>query len=189
MKTALLIHGYNGIPKIFEYFKSALEGMGYRVVMPSLPTQQEISFGGWEHELGKLNIPQEVSLLIAHSVGNEFMIRYCAKHCLRAQLYIGLAGFVESFMHDNRDDLNTVIAEMQCSDQEVDKFKDLATMRYAIYSDNDHIVPYGILQNFSQRISADPIMIPEIGHMGKKSGLDELPEVIDIVRLARLCDS
>jgi len=182
MKTALLIHGYNGIPKIFEYFKTELIKMGYEVIMPSLSVQQEISFNRWESELEKLKIPAEVSLLIAHSVGNEFMIRYCAKHGLKVELYIGLAGFVESFTHDGRDDLNTVIAKMQCNEQEITRFKELSANRYAIYSNNDHIVPYNILQDFPKTISAMPIMIPNIGHMGKKSGLEKLPEVVQIVR-------
>lgn len=38
-----LVHGYNGIPKIFNYFKNALEEDGYEVVIPSFPTQTDIS--------------------------------------------------------------------------------------------------------------------------------------------------
>ncbi len=182
MKTALLIHGYNGTPKIFQYFQNKLEKMNYQVVMPSLPTQQSISFDRWESELRKLKIPANISILIAHSVGNEFMIRYCAKHNTEVELYVGLAGFVESFTHDNRDDLNKVIAKMQCSEQDINKFKELAAIRYAIYSNNDHIVPYDILQNFPKKILAKSVMIPNIGHMGKKSGLEKLPNVIDIIK-------
>lgn len=182
MKTALLIHGYNGIPKVFGYFQNELEKLGYKTIMPSLPTQQAISFSGWESELNKLNIPTKVSLLIAHSVGNEFMIRYCAKYDLEVELYIGLAGFVESFVHDNRNDLNEVIAKMQCNEQEIQKFRELTTTRYAIYSNDDHIVPYNILQSFPKAISATPVMILNIGHMGKKSGLERLPEVVGIIK-------
>ncbi len=111
MKTALLIHGYNGIPKIFDYFKSELEKLGYEVIMSALPTQQNISYDSWKNELNNLQIPSEISLLIAHSIGNEFMIRYCAERGLKAEVYIGLAGFVESFTHEGRDDLNNVIAK------------------------------------------------------------------------------
>jgi len=182
MKTALLIHGYNGIPRIFSYFKAKLEELGYKVIIPSLPIQQEISYTRWAKQLNELNLPPEVSLLIAHSVGNEFMIRYSAQSRLRIELYIGLAGFVKSFIHDGRDDLNGVISKMQCSEQEIKRFKELTLERYAIYSDDDHIVPYEILQNFPTKISATPIMIPHIGHMGKKSNLEELPKVIELVK-------
>lgn len=182
MKIALLIHGYNGIPEIFKYFRNELEVIGYKVIMPSLPTRQEISFSNWESELNKMSLPTEIPLLIAHSIGNEFMVRYCAKHGLNIRLYVGLAGFVKSFTHDGRNDLNEVVAKMQCTAQEIDKFRELAVLRYALYSDDDHIVPYDILQNFPEEISAKSIIIPGIGHMGKKSGLAELPEVIKIVK-------
>lgn len=183
MKAALLIHGYNGIPKIFDYFKSELEKLDYNVIMPSLPVRSEISFDCWESKLNELTIPLGNLLLIAHSVGNEFMIRYCAKYDIKIKTYIGLAGFVESFVHESRDDLNKVIANMQCTEQEISKFKKLSDKRYAIYSNNDHIVPYDILKNFSVKIAASPIMIPDIGHMGSKSGLVRLTEVIKLVKL------
>lgn len=150
--------------------------------MSALPTQQNISYDSWKNELNNLQIPSEISLLIAHSIGNEFMIRYCAERGLKAEVYIGLAGFVESFTHEGRDDLNNVIAKMQCSKQEITKFKTLVVKRYAIFSNDDHIVPYDILQKFPQQTDATPIMIPSIGHMGKKSGLEQLPEVIELVK-------
>ncbi len=182
MQTALLIHGYNGIPKIFEYCQTELQKLNYKVIMPSLPIQRKISFTRWEAELANLPIPPKVSVVIAHSIGNEFMIRYSAKHHLEIDTYIGLAGFVESFVHDDREDLNKVVAKMQCTRAEINRFKDLSKKRYAIYSDNDHIVPFDILRNFPVAISAAPILIPNIGHMGSKSGLTELPEVIELIK-------
>lgn len=182
MKTTLLIHGYNGIPKIFDYFKAELEKLNYNVIMPGLPSQEKISFGTWEERLRTLDLPTEITALIAHSIGNEFMIRYCAKNHLRIRTYIGLAGFVESFTHEGRDDLNAVIVNMQCTKSDIDEFISLTSRRYAIYSNDDHIVPYGILENFPVTISAEPILIPHIGHMGKKSGLEQLPEVIKLIK-------
>jgi len=37
------------------------------------------------------------------------------------------------------------------------------------------------LENFPKLINAKPLLIPNIGHMGKKSGLETLPEVLDII--------
>ena len=53
--------------------------------------------------------------------------------------------------------------------------------RYCIYSDNDHIVPLKLLEEFCQDVNSEPILIKDFGHMGKKSGLEELPEVIKII--------
>ena len=53
--------------------------------------------------------------------------------------------------------------------------------RHSIYSDNDHIVPFELLEEFCQDIDSEAMLIKNIGHMGKKSGLEELPEVIKII--------
>lgn len=61
-------------------------------------------------------------------------------------------------------------------------FKNRCTKRYSIYSNNDHIVPFNILQEYPKDIDAIPILIENIGHMGKKSGLEEIPRVIEIIK-------
>ena len=43
------------------------------------------------------------------------------------------------------------------------------------------IVPFKILKEYSLAINSKPIFIPGIGHMGKKIGLEELPEVIELI--------
>ena len=53
--------------------------------------------------------------------------------------------------------------------------------KYSIYSDNDHIVPFNILEKYCKDINSKPILINNIGHMGNKSGLETLPEVIDLI--------
>ena len=45
--TIFLVHGYNGIPKIFNYFKEKFEKDGYKVIMPSFPTQIDITKDGY----------------------------------------------------------------------------------------------------------------------------------------------
>ena len=46
MKNVLLIHGFNGIPKIFDYFKKELENRGYKVIIPDFPIRDEITVEG-----------------------------------------------------------------------------------------------------------------------------------------------
>lgn len=43
MKNVLLIHGFNGIPKIFDYFKEELEKKDYSVIIPNFPIREEIT--------------------------------------------------------------------------------------------------------------------------------------------------
>ena len=47
MQNVLLIHGFNGIPKVFEYFKTELGKKGYNVIMPDFPVREEITIEGY----------------------------------------------------------------------------------------------------------------------------------------------
>ena len=58
----------------------------------------------------------------------------------------------------------------------------LINEKYSIYSDNNHIEPFKILEKYPSVVESNPVFISGIGHMGKKIGLEELPEVIKIIQ-------
>lgn len=181
-KNILLIHGFNGIPKIFIYFKDTLEKQGYNVIIPEFPVREEISINAYFNIFNKYKeIINENLIVIAHSLGNSMFIKYICKNALNVGLYISLAGFAEAFYTEGKDVLNKVLKPLTLKNEEKNKIEDLINEKYSIYSDNDHIVPFKILKEFSLAIDSKPIFIPGIGHMGKKVGLEELPEVIDLI--------
>ena len=101
-------------------------------------------------------------------------------------MYISLAGFAERFEREEKEDLNRAIKEFLVSEKEIEIFRKLISKKYSIYIDNDHIVPFEVLENYPQIIGAKPILIKGmlikgIGHMGKKSGLETIPEVVKLI--------
>ena len=182
MKTVLLVHGYNGVPKIFNYFKETLEKQGYNVIIPVFPTKTDITIDGYFKVFDEYkNYYNDELIVIAHSIGNPMFIKYISKNNFNVGLYISLAGFARAFINEGRDDLNSVIAPTIITHEEQSNFKNLVNSKYSIYSNNDHIVPFEILDEFPKVINSKPLLIENIGHMGSKSGLEELPEVIDII--------
>lgn len=182
MKNVLLIHGFNGIPKIFEYFKNILEEKGYNVIMPDFPVREEITIKGYFSIFDKYKEYFNNDLIVmAHSIGNPMFIKYISKNKFEIYKYISLAGFSKSYYNEGRDVLNEKVKLTVLSENELKDTINLVNKRYSIYSKDDHIVPYTILNAFSNEIKSTAISIDGIGHMGKKSGLEELPEVIDIV--------
>ncbi len=182
VKKAILIHGYNGIPQIYFYLKRELGKDGYEVIMPTFPTQKDITLAAYFAVLDQYRADfSEETVVIAHSVGNIMLVKYLCEHDLRVGCYISLAGFGEPFEVEGKDDLNAVIKPLRLSGAEKKKIQQLAAKRYAIYSDNDHIVPFATLRRYAKDIMAETWYIPEIGHMGKKSGLTELPEVLEAI--------
>ena len=105
------------------------------------------------------------------ALGNPMFIKYICKNDLKVGLYISLAGFAEAFCVDGKDVLNKVIEPLTISSEEKAKIINLINKKYSIYSDNDHIVPFKILKEYSLAINSKPIFISGIGHMGNKSGL------------------
>lgn len=182
-KNVFLIHGYNGIPKIYEWLENELKRTGYNVIIPEFEPREGVIYENWKKTFDNYreSINAE-SIVVAHSIGNEFVIKYFNENNLNAKVYISLAGFSKYFEWQDKEDLNRACKEFLVTESELENFKSRCSKKYSIYSDNDHIVPFEILQKYPKSIDAIPILIENIGHMGKKSGLEEIPKVVDIIK-------
>lgn len=183
MQNVLLIHGFNGNPKIFNYFKEELEKLDYYVVLPDYPVREMITIKGYFEIFDKYkDIFNENLIVIAHSIGNPMFVKYISTNNFKIGKYISLAGFSESFYNEGKDILNEKVKLTILTNKEKNDAKNLINEKYSIYSDNDHLVPLGLLEQYCMDIDSIPILIKNIGHMGKKSDLKELPEVIEIIK-------
>jgi len=183
MKNVILIHGYNGIPKIYKWLEVELNKLEYNVIIPEFPPREGAFYKEWKNVLDKyIQYINNDSIIVAHSIGNEFVIKYFDENDLKAKLYVSLAGFSEYFEWENREDLNRACKDFLTSEVEIEEFKNRFDKKYSIYSDNDHIVPFDILERYPKSIGSSPMLIKNIGHMGKKSGLEKIPEVIEIIK-------
>lgn len=54
--------------------------------------------------------------------------------------------------------------------------------RYAVYSDNDPISSLQELEYYADQFKAEKVLIPNAGHFGPKSGIKELPEILEIIK-------
>ena len=182
MKNVFLIHGYNGIPKLYEWLKGELNTLKYNVIIPEFPPKEGVIYEEWKKQFDeyKKYINKE-SIVIAHSIGNEFIIKYFNENSLKVDLYISLAGFTEYFEHKEKEDLNRACKEFLVTDDEIKNFRNMCNKKYSIYSNNDHIVPFEVLENYPSKIEAIPVLIEGIGHMGKKSGLEKLPKILELI--------
>ena len=182
MKNVLLIHGFNGTPKIFEYFKEELEKINYKVIMPKFPVREEITIEGYFNILDNYKSYFNKNLIVvAHSIGNPMFIKYISKYGLKVGKYISLAGFSKDFFNDGKDVLNEKVKLTILTDKELNDAKILINEKYSIYSDSDHLVPFELLEQYCKDINSVAIPMKDIGHMGKKSGLEKLPEVIELI--------
>ena len=184
MKNIVLIHGYNGVPKVYNWIEEELsKNQEYNnIIIPKFPVAEGVIYENWKTIMDKYKgYLEKNTIVVAHSIGNEFLIKYLNENNINIGLYISLAGFAEYFYTENKADLNRAVNEFLVTNEEKNKIKQLAKIRYAIYSDNDHIVPFEVLKKYVEDIEAIPQFITGIGHMGKKSGIEKIQEILDII--------
>lgn len=185
MQNLFIIHSYNADtkesfgPYIAEYAKN----IGLNVIFPDFPIKEKASYKSWSEIMdqyllsGELN---ENSIVVAHSLGTHFIPKYLAKKNIPINLYISCAGFLHD--HSGKESLKPIIEDFLPSEEQIDKFIQLVPNRYSIYSDNDHMNPQEELEHYAERFNAEKVFIPNIGHLGKRSGITELPEAIEIIK-------
>ena len=185
-RNLFIIHGYNGdtTETFGEYVKIEAEKRNIATYFPSFPIKEEATYDKWAKvmntyfEKGLIN---ENTIVVAHSLGTHFIPRYLASNNIKIYLYISLAGFLND--NSGREDLRKVIENFKPSELQIDTSISLMKNRYAIYSDNDHLNPKEELENYAKRFNAQKVFVTGIGHMGRKSGVKEISQIMDIIDL------
>lgn len=184
MKTAFIIHGFNGDTShtFGPSLTSFLEENGYKVFLPKFPIRSEASYKKWSNILDEFKgYFNEETIVVAHSIGNPFFIRYLNNNNLKCNLYISVAGFCDLFKVPDREDLNTAFVDFAVSKENIDYLKGNVKHRYSLYSDNDHVIPFNILESFIKQIKSTPVFIKGVGHMGNKSKIKRIPQIEKII--------
>ena len=181
MNNVILVPGFNGVSIIFEWFKNELSQKGHNVTILETPLRDAITWRGYEEAFGKIKDLLPGSIVIAHSIGCAMTVKYFAANNIQAKAFISLAGFPRAFETPNRPDLDKGVLDTTFDASTGKHFAELVENRFSIYSDNDHIVPRELLEEFPMMIRSQAIEIPNVGHMGSKSGLTEFPVVTDII--------
>lgn len=171
MNTAFIIHGFNGDTTYTfgPYLKDELEKRNYNVIMPHLPIRTEATFLGWASILNEYkDLFDENTIIVCHSIGNPFIIKYLSENNLKAKLYVSVAGFCKLFKVPNRGDLNNAFVDFQVNEKNINYCKRNIPFKYSLYSDNDHVIPFDILEDFYHKLDSIPVFISGVRAYGKQ---------------------
>lgn len=184
MKTAFILHGFNG-DTTYTFgpsLKSFLESKGYTVIMPNFPIRSEASFVKWSKILDEYKDKfNSETIVVAHSIGNPFFLKYIYANNLKAYTYISVAGFCDLFKVEGREDLNKAFVDFAVTNSEINYLKDSVLHRFSLYSDNDHVIPFDILKNFISKTNSTPVFIKGVGHMGNRDNISRLPQIEEVL--------
>lgn len=185
MQSLFIIHSFNnGTRKSFgEYLEKECSSMNLNVIFPDFPTGEKANYYDWSKILdqylldGTLN---ENSIIIAHSLGAHFIPKYIAENKVKIKVYISCAGFINKTHKENTFD--KIMDDFLPTKLQIEKDISLMKYRYAIYSDNDPVSSLKELEYYADIFHAEKVFIPNIGHLGPKSGITELPEALAIIK-------
>lgn len=184
MKYAFIIHGFNG-DTVYTFgpsLKKYLEENGYTVFMPNFPIRSEATYQKWSSILDNYKkYFNSETIVVAHSIGNPFFIKYLSSNKLSIKLYVSVAGFCDLFKVPNREDLNAAFIDFAVKETEINYAKENIIHRFSLYSDNDHVIPFDILQSFINKINSTPVFIKGVGHMGNRDNISRLPQIEEII--------
>ncbi len=181
IRKVLLVQGFNGTPEIFKTLKAQLEAFGCEVVLPDFPVREEISVEKYFEVFDRYSdFFGEGCAAIGHSIGNGMLLKYLAAKGKSLDRFVSLAGFAKQFYVEGKDVLNEKVALLNLSEQELSHAREAIAESFCVYSNNDHLVPFEILRDFPKLIGGEDILIENIGHMGHKVGLTELPGVAEL---------
>ena len=183
-KRVFIIHGWDGYPEEgwFPWLKKELASRGYEVIVPDMPDTKNPRIETWVSRLKELvERPDRETYFVGHSIGCQTILRYLEK--LQPNEKIGGCVFVAPwFTLMNFEEGEEIIAKPWL-ETPIDfvKVRQHTNKFFAIFSDNDDVVPQDNVGMFAQRLNAKTIVEHEKGHFSGGDGIIELPVVLQLI--------
>ena len=181
--NVFVIHSYNG--DTLDSFAPSIEKLckenDIDYYFPKFPIRGEATYDSWENILNdykEKGILNSESIVVAHSLGTQFIPKYLVNNNVKINTYISVAGFVG---YTGREDLEKILQRFQPTDEEYNKCRTLVDNIYSIYSDNDELNSTFKLEKYAEKLSANKIFIKGAGHFNPKSNVKEIKEINNII--------
>ena len=184
MKYIFINHGYMGNTEEnwFPWLKKEVE-KNIKCIIPNYPIDRDKHFYDyWKKELNRyLDYINEDTILIGHSSGCAFTIKYLIKNNIKINKLILVCGFNNYYSDDINDFHNIVNKTFYVSDDELVKIKDLCNEIICIYGDNDPYIPQNVFKDLANKLEAKELIIHNGGHLNKEAGYDKFEEILKYI--------
>ena len=176
MYDFVIIHGSFGSP--FEnwtpWLFNALIKKGKKVLVPQLPTINQ-NFQNWEKTLDSYSQFIDVNTsFIAHSLGPAFVVDYLIKNKIKIKNLYFVAPFYGFINIKEFDDVNKTFFFLS----DLSLCKSYFENAICLYSDDDPYVPFDMSRDFSDKLTAEKIIISGGKHLNASAGFIEFAELL-----------
>lgn len=183
-RRAWIIHGYGATPEDhwFGWLTERLEAAGVPTAVPALPDTLAPEPAQWEETVrAEVGVPDEGSVIIAHSLGCLTVLRYLRS--LPGPWRVGdlvlVAGFVDRL--PDLPGLDPYIGD-GCDVADLGEHIDRLTV---LRSDADAYVPPGHTDRLAGLLGTEAQVVPGAGHFLASEGVTSLPEALAAITSPR----
>ena len=184
-KRVFIIHGWDGYPEEgwFPWLKTELEKNNFQVQVLAMPKPENPNIETWISFLSKVvgNV-DENTYFIGHSIGCQTILRYLES--LSSDKKIGGAIFVAGWftlMNLKTDEERDIARPWLETAINLKKVKQHTKNFFAVFSDDDDVVPQENQKLFEKGLEAKTIMETGKGHFSGNDGIKDLPIVLEII--------
>lgn len=188
MKTATIIHGWDGNPDepMLQWIKAELEKRGFEVSVPVMPDSAEPIIDAWVNMLKETVKLSEHTFLVGHSIGCQAVLRYIETLSpdTRIEEIILIAPWMQLDMNtieEEGKEMAEVARPWMETPIDFAKIKSQVERTVAIFSDNDRYVPLDQKQLFERELDAETIVEHSKGHFTVSEGITDLPSILEAI--------
>lgn len=122
------------------------------------------------------------SIIIGHSSGCAFTIKYLIENNIKVNKLIMVSGFNNYFSVDEDDYHKRVNKSFYIEEENLNKIKNLCDEIVCIYGDNDPYIPQNIFHDLVLKLNAKEVIIKNGGHLNKNAGYEKLEEILEFIK-------
>lgn len=190
MKNAIIIHGWANTAEYFDetfptssnshwipWLSRQLQLQSYKVDAPEMTQHTESTYESWVHEFERFDITPE-TLLVGHSCGGGFLVRYLSEHDISVGRVILVAPWIGIKADEYVRDFNESFFDFTISRDIASKTQGL----YLMHSDDDMESVQLSVAKLRQSIDAlNYIELSGKGHFTRDSlGAEAFPELLQL---------
>ena len=178
---AVIFHGTLGSPEgnWFPWLRSTLTNEGWNVAIPSLPTPKNQSLDSWTTAFkNQMSDPNDIDLLIGHSLGATFILRLLENNLVQPQQVILVSAFIDKIDNVEYDTLNHSFINHP---YQWDMIKQNSKKITLLHGSDDPYVPLEQPKTIAKNLGAPLHTIKNGGHLNTESGYTEFPDIFSYI--------
>lgn len=185
-ENIFILHSLNGdtVNIWGQDIKESFNKQGIEVVLPKFPIRADSNYEKFRDILKEYidnNSLNENSIVICHSIGNAYFIRFCKEMNYIPKAYIAVApGAVYNIPSNRNDYIVKVKAHAYCKKEQLDFIKENLDIKYCLYSDEDE-PKEEMFKKFIEDTNSIGMYLKYYNHFDGYHRIYKIPELTELI--------